>query len=134
MLLPQTAEYALRAVLHIAAHPPGQSVRVNQIADAIDVPRNYLAKTLHRLTQEGVLRSSRGPTGGFRLAVAPDALTLARIVSPFAEMTGRRCLMGNRPCGDATACAIHARWKPVAHHMDAFFGATTVAELLSPSP
>lgn len=130
MLLPQTAEYALRAVLHIAAHRDGRPLRVNEIATAIAVPRNYLAKTLHRLAQEGVLFSSRGPSGGFRLAVEPHDLTLARIVAPFAARAGNQCLLGGGPCHDTATCRIHARWKPVARQMDAFFGTTTVAEIL----
>lgn len=130
MLLPQTAEYALRAVLHIAAQRDQRPLRVNEIATALAVPRNYLAKTLHRLAQEGVLLSSRGPLGGFRLAVEPRELTLARIVAPFAETAGHRCLLGDGPCADASSCRVHARWKNVARQMDAFFGTTTVAEVL----
>ncbi|HEX7122826.1 MAG TPA: Rrf2 family transcriptional regulator, partial [Gemmatimonadaceae bacterium] len=119
MLLPQTAEYALRAVLHIAAHRNERPLRVNEIATALAVPRNYLAKTLHRLTQEGVLLSSRGPSGGFRLAVAPQELTLARVVAPFVAAGRNQCLLGDGPCGDTMSCRVHERWKPVARHMDA---------------
>lgn len=128
MLLSQTAEYALRAVLHLAAHPAGRSVRVPELAAATGVPRNYLSKTLHQLVRAGVLRSTRGPAGGFRLAGDAAGLTLEQIVAPFADRDARRCLMHDRPCGVAP-CAVHSRWAPVAHRLDAFFGTTTVADL-----
>jgi Rrf2 family iron-sulfur cluster assembly transcriptional regulator len=128
MLLPQTAEYALRAVLHIAAHD--RPVRVAEIASELDVPQNYLSKTLHQLARAGVLTSSRGPAGGFRLGMAADQLTLQRVVSLFATAGGRRCLLGSGVCGEVPACAVHARWSPVATQMRGFFEATTVADLL----
>ena len=131
MLLPQTAEYAMRAVLHIAAFEQGRSVRVDETADALGIPRNYLSKTLHQLARAGILTSARGPLGGFRLAIAADELTLARIVSTFVVSTERRCLLGKGLCGDSPACAVHERWAPIAKQMRDFFGDTTGADLLA---
>jgi Rrf2 family protein len=128
MLLSQTAEYALRAVLHLAGQPAGSSVRVPALAAATGVPRNYLSKTLHLLVRAGVLHSTRGPAGGFRLAGDPRRLTLRQVVAPFAGPDTRRCLMNDTPCGDQP-CAVHARWVPVRRQLDAFFGATNVADL-----
>ena len=134
MLLPQTAEYALRAVIHIAARQravPGALVRVPDIAHAVDVPRNYLSKTLHQLARAGVLASSRGPAGGFRLAVPAAALTFERVIGVFGEQPhGRRCLLGTGPCGANPACPVHARWKPVAGTVTAYFATTTIADAL----
>ncbi|HEX2781919.1 MAG TPA: Rrf2 family transcriptional regulator [Gemmatimonadaceae bacterium] len=133
MLLPQTAEYALRAVLHIASHEG--PARVGQIASAIDVPQNYLSKTLNQLVRVGVLTSARGPAGGFQLALPPDALTLERIVSAFSGMRARRCLLGMGTCGEVPHCAAHVRWSPVGTQVSDFFARTTVADLLhTPSP
>src|SRR6188768_3085965 len=69
-MLSQTIEYALRASLHIARSHPN-SVRVTEIADATDAPRNYLAKILGQLARAGLLESTRGPTGGFRFSSHP---------------------------------------------------------------
>ena len=148
MLLPQTAEYALRATLRIAERQraaPDAWVRVADIAAAVDVPRNYLSKTLHQLARAGVLVSARGPAGGFRLAVPADELTLARVAGVFPAShgashgaspdephaaPGARCLLGTGPCGVDPTCPVHARWKPVAARMTAFFGTTTIGDVL----
>ena len=68
MVLSQTAEYALRAVLTIAEEPGGQPVGAYRLADALGIPQNYLSKTLHQLARAGILDSTRGKLGGFRLA------------------------------------------------------------------
>src|SRR5690606_6227227 len=67
-MLSDTAEYALRATLYIAQHANDtRLVRTDETAQALGVPRNYLSKILHVLARHGVLSSTRGPLGGFRL-------------------------------------------------------------------
>ncbi|MEO5798484.1 MAG: Rrf2 family transcriptional regulator [Gemmatimonadales bacterium] len=127
--LPQTAEYALRAVNFIADTPDGRPRRVAEISAAIKVPSNYLSKTLHQLALAGVLRSTRGPAGGFQLAIPAERLTLAEVITPFLPVTGRPCVLGRARCNDTTPCAAHHLWKPVGQQLEAFFAATTIAEL-----
>ena len=130
-MLSLTSEYALRAVLYLAAHADGSPVKLERIAEDIGVPRNYLSKTLHQLARVGVLRSDRGPTGGFRLARPADSMTLAEIVAPFdPARLARRCILGKGQCSDETPCAAHERWKHIAEPMRAFFRSTTVHDLL----
>ena len=128
-MLSQTVEYALRAVLYIAREHP-RSMRVNDVADAIDAPRGYLAKILGDLARARVLDSTRGATGGFRLVSAPEDLTLSDVVAAIEGSQERRCLLGHGKCGDNPGCTAHARWAPVANQMDDFFGKTTLADLL----
>ena len=134
MLLPQTAEYALRATIRIATNQraaPGAWVRVGDIAGAVDVPRNYLSKTLHQLVRAGVLASTRGPSGGFRLAIPAEQLTLARVAGVFTPPLNQRCLLGTGPCGANPDCPVHGRWKPVAARMADFFGSTTIGDVIA---
>ena len=129
-MLTQTAEYALRAVLAVAADRGGQPVGAARLATALGIPQNYLSKTLHQLARAGVLESTRGKSGGFRLARPPEKISLLDVVSPFDDVTGRQtCLMGRPVCSDQTACAAHERWKRVAEATAQFFRETTVADL-----
>ena len=82
------------------------------------------------LARHGVLESSRGPTGGFRLAAEPDTLALSDIVTAIEGTEERRCLLGHGKCGENPTCTAHTRWAPIANDMDAFFGKTTLADLL----
>jgi len=128
-MLSQTAEYALRTVLFLADRDYG--ARAEEIARRLGVPRNYLSKTLHRLAQEGVLRSTPGKGGGFRLAVPPDQLKLLRVVAPFDDISGeRRCLLGRPQCSDRNPCPAHHQWRAVGERVTAFFRDRTVGDLL----
>ena len=67
-MLSSSAEYALKAT-HLLASAPGDGRRTAaELAEALDLPPNFLSKLLNRLRQEGVLESRRGPSGGFLLA------------------------------------------------------------------
>ena len=128
MWLSSTARQAIHAVLCVA-RGGGEPLRVEGIAAATGLPRNYLSKTLHALSRAGVLSSERGPRGGFRLAHAPERLTLARVIAPFSR-PGRRCLLGRPTCSDRTACPAHAQWSAIADTLEAYFSTTTIASLL----
>jgi Rrf2 family protein len=109
-------------------------VPVHDVAAALDCPRNYLSKTLHVLVRAGVLRSERGPGGGFSLADASDRLTLARIVAPFEPVDARRSLPSGRSRPRARRSTALAEWTRLARQVDRFFATTTVARLLRDPP
>lgn len=134
MWLSVTAQTALRAVLHIAAHSEEGPVRADDIAAEIGCPRNYLSKTLHALARVGVLRSTRGPRGGFQLVPPPEKLTLSQVVDPFAQSGERLCLLGRDRCSSSHACPMHDRWSRVASEVEEFFDQTTVADYLRRAP
>jgi Rrf2 family protein len=130
-MLSQTAEYALRTVLYLAARQEDGLSHVGDIAEELGIPRNYLSKTLHILARAGVLHSSRGKHGGFRLARPAEALTLAEVVAPFHGPTGARiCLLGRTACSDSDPCPAHGRWKSVSTEVSTFFRETMVSDLL----
>lgn len=131
-MLSQTAEYALRAALSMAEHPD-QATRVGELARRLRVPQNYLSKTLHQLARAGILTSSRGKHGGFRLARPPEEISLYEIVAPFERFGQKRpCLLGRSACSDAAPCAAHDRWKDVKARTNAFFLETSLKDLIRP--
>ena len=135
-MLSLTSEYALRAVVYLARASRERPVKLEEIAEELGAPRNYLSKTLHQLARAGVLSSGRGPAGGFQLAIAPAELTLARVVADFEPPAtlSRRCLLGHGECSDLTPCEAHDRWRAIAGPMRDFFHRTTVGDLLAEEP
>lgn len=132
MQLSQTAEYALRAVLAIAKEANGRAVGAARIAEELGIPANYLSKTLHQLARAGILESTRGKLGGFRLARPGARITLLEVVGEFDDIRGKRsCLLGRTTCSDHSPCIAHHRWKEVAETQAAFFRNTTVADLVA---
>lgn len=130
MILSQTAIYALKATLSLAESAVDAPVRVDDIATSLDVPRNYLSKILHALARGGVLTSTRGPGGGFRLACPPSELRLSDIVRHFDAMPHESgCLLGRTVCSDTDPCPAHHRWKSVSLAVQEFFDETSIADL-----
>jgi Rrf2 family protein len=131
-VLSHTAEYALRAVLYIAQQDAaGGLVRNDSVAEALDVPRNYLSKILHTLARDGLLVSSRGPTGGFRLSRDPDTIPLLHVVRLFDQLEGpRTCILGRPRCSDRNPCPAHSRWKDISEQVNGFFRQTSLGDLL----
>ena len=130
-MLSKTAEHALRAILVLARHGEGRPLPAEIIAGQTGAPANYLGKTLNILARHGVVRSSRGPAGGFALAVDPTKLTIAEVADVFTETPERsRCLLGSGLCDSSRPCAAHLRWKSVTAAAREPLRTTTVADLL----
>lgn len=130
-MLSNTSQYALRAIIYLGEREGQGPVRVDEVAESLDVPRNYLSKILHALVKEGVLKSLRGPRGGFELARPARDITLLEVVSPFDDIEARRtCLLGRRECSDARPCAIHTLWRQTATEVASFFRDTRLRDVV----
>ncbi len=130
-MLSITADHALRAVLLLARIPADHALRADAIAEAIGAPRNYLAKTLNALAKSGIVRSARGPFGGFSLAIAPRDLTVARVTQLFdARPRTGVCLLSRRACDALNPCSAHTKWTTITESSLHAIETTTIAELL----
>lgn len=134
-LISRTAEYALRAVIYLSRVKDRRPIPVDEIAEVLDAPRNYLSKTLHELAKGGVLKSLRGPTGGFSLAADPEVLTVADLADWFDEprLSGM-CLLGGRLCDRSDPCGAHERWSAAWAAARAPIAAMTIAQLAASAP
>lgn len=131
-MLSQTSEHAIRALLFLAQRPAGEAVPATRIATALGAPANYLAKTLNALARTGMVASTRGPFGGFRLARPADRITLAEVDDSFGELRpAATCLLGGRPCDACAPCRAHAKWAAVCAEARAPLRSTTIADLLA---
>lgn len=130
-LLSQTAEHALRAVLYLGRNEERGLIAAIEVAEALGAPPNYLAKTLRLLARRGVLRSVRGPHGGFALAVPAWELTAAQVVEAVDEVSARaNCLLGDRACDPEHPCEAHARWATLTAQVLRPMEETSIAEIL----
>lgn len=130
-MLSNTAQYALRAMIHLGQREGEGPIRVDDIAEQLDVPRNYLSKILHALVREGVVKSLRGPRGGFALARPAASVKLYDVVAPFDDIEARRvCLLGRQECSDINPCVIHEHWKATASQVATFFRETSLAQVV----
>lgn len=74
------ADYAVRAVVELADAAQGSPRKVDQIAQAQGIPLSFLENILTQLRSAGVVRSQRGPEGGYWLARPPTEVNLAQVI------------------------------------------------------
>ena len=130
-MLSRTVEYAVRAVVLLARYYGERSVSADEIASTLGVPRNYLSKTLLELVRHGIIASTRGPGGGYALAIAPDVITVVDVADVFrdARPAGVRCLLDDALCDPARPCTAHRRWSEITLGMNGPLLRTTIGEL-----
>jgi Rrf2 family protein len=87
-------DYAIRAVLELAAAEDGKPVKGERIATAQAIPLRFLENILMQLRHAGLVESRRGAEGGYRLARPAADVTLADVIraveGPLAGVSGAR--------------------------------------------
>lgn len=114
-MISRTSEYALRAMIHLARHVDDWPIPGRRVAEETGVPRKYLAAVLGDLVRVGILESSPGKGGGFRLARPAKEIQLAEVFALFEPILSDRrpCPFGQTVCSDDDPCAGHDQWKQV---------------------
>ncbi len=88
------ADYAVRAVIELAGSSQASPLKVEEVARAQHIPVSFLENILTQLRSAGVVRSQRGPEGGYWLAHAPEELNLAQVIraveGPLVGVRGQR--------------------------------------------
>lgn len=87
-------------------------------------------KTLYLLTQAGIIRSLRGPGGGYTFDSAINSLTLLDIVHAIdGENAYDSCILGLHECSDQNPCPVHKRWMHAKAQLMTQLRKTTVASM-----
>ena len=128
-MLSQTSEYALRIMAFLAQQDGDVLVPAIAMEGKVRVPANYRGKILNQLTRAGLLESTRGRTGGFRLSRPASRIRLSEVVEPFEPKAGKTCVLGKARCQDSQPCAAHERWRVLSRTRDAFLRETTVEDV-----
>lgn len=130
MIYSRSAEYAIRAFVHLARAPKGQYVMAKQIAEEIEVPAHFLAKILQKLARDWLLSSNKGPTGGFRLRIPPEETSLMKIVEAIDGKTSfQRCASGLAECNDQMPCGMHDSWAALRNRIMEYLEGTSVSDV-----
>ena len=128
MLWSSACEYAIRATTFLAERPDAV-VQLRDIAAAESLPAPFVAKVLHGLVRTGILRSVKGPGGGYGLARPASAITFLDI---RAAIDGNRdldaCLAGLGTCTSAMPCPLHESFEPVRQSISRYLERTTIAD------
>jgi Rrf2 family protein len=130
MIYSAACEYAIRASTHLALRDNEDLVKLREIADAEDIPAPFLATVLQRLVAAGILRSSRGPTGGYSLTRPPSKISLLDIRAAVDGVSDLdECGVGLGRCSDDVPCPLHEAWMPVRKRLKDYLRKTTLSQV-----
>ncbi|MDE2126940.1 MAG: Rrf2 family transcriptional regulator [Armatimonadetes bacterium] len=128
-MISQTAEYALRAVVHLAQFSDSPQT-TEQIGAATQMPRPYLAKVLNALAKARVVRAQRGMHGGFALVRPANALSIYEVVQAVDPLHRiLECPLG-LPAHAEQLCPLHRSIDEVLELMEQRFRSIVIADIL----
>jgi Rrf2 family protein len=133
-MLAQKTRYALRALLYLTENHGGSAVQLARIAETQQVPPKYLELIMLDLKKAGMVRSIRGPKGGYALAREPEEISFGEVVrvmeGPIALVP---CASVNfyakcGDCHDEATCAIRKAFSTIRDQSAAILEGISLAE------
>jgi Rrf2 family protein len=130
MIYSKTAKYAVLALAEVSRRSRDCYVSTQEIADAAEIPYPHFAKTLTQLKRAGLVRTSRGKTGGILLAKPADEITVLDVVLAIdGSGTLNDCPLFLAPCDCTRTCSLHGLWRKAHDAVLKFLTQTTVADI-----
>ncbi len=124
-------QYGVRAMFEIARGYPEQPVTIKEISERQDVSVPYLEQILNKLRRAGLIKSMKGPGGGYLLARRPDEISIASILNELeGPVAITSCLDPDEGCSRVDGCVIHLLWKSLGVRIEAFLGTITLDDLI----
>jgi len=123
-------EYALQAVMYLALKPSGQLTSIKELTEKLNTPYHFMGKILQHLTRRGLLKSMKGPSGGFGLALPPEEINLLQIIEVIdgASFT-KSCILGFPECSQESPCALHDQWATSRESINTMLKNKNIAEM-----
>lgn len=130
IIFSRQCEYALQAILHLASEPRDSMTSIKDLAARLDIPYHFLAKILQYLANKGILKSQRGPAGGFALSKSPEEINLYSVVEAIDGLAiTHECVLGFPECGGNNPCAVHHQWGEIREAVHKMLMSKSIAKL-----
>jgi Rrf2 family protein len=129
-----TSDYALRAMLQLAAEPNNAVIPIKLISKRWQIPDKFLRKIVPLLSKSGLIESSRGSGGGICLAKPAQDIMPGEIIQAVDdEMNLNRCLNSEYICGREDWCPMHSLWADARKNMLNTINSKSLADLADES-
>lgn len=126
------SDLALRALTHLNS---GDAAPGADLAEAIGTTVNYLPQVLRPLVMAGLIGSTPGPGGGYRLCVDLEDVSVLDVIEAVeGGLDQTTCVLRGAPCPAVEPCALHDSWQRARGALLTELGSTSVATTLKPAP
>ena len=125
-------DYATVLMVRLAREP-ARCFSAGQLSDELGLPLPTVSKLLKRLLQAGLLTSMRGASGGYSLAHAPRAVSVADVVNAIeGPVALTECSLGKGSCSLEKNCATRANWQLISRAVRVALEAVSLADMAMP--
>ncbi len=134
MKLSTRGRYAVMAMVDLASHSKGRPIALAEIAERQEISLSYLEQLFAKLRRGGLVRSVRGPGGGYLLAHEVGQIRVSDVILAVDEpIRATRCAPGS-PSGCRTnksRCLTHDLWEELGNQIHLYLSAVTIADVVN---
>jgi Rrf2 family iron-sulfur cluster assembly transcriptional regulator len=130
MRLTTKGRYAVTAMLDLAIHATDSPVPLADISQRQGISLSYLEQLFARLRRQGLVKSARGPGGGYRLNRIPDEITVVEVLKAIDEKIDATRCGGEGNCQEGHACLTHDLWCDLSKQISDFLSGISLGELV----
>jgi Rrf2 family iron-sulfur cluster assembly transcriptional regulator len=130
MRLTTKGRYAVTAMLDLAIHATDSPVPLADISQRQGISLSYLEQLFARLRRQGLVKSARGPGGGYRLNRVADDITIVEVLNAIDEKIDTTRCGGKGDCQDGQACLTHDLWFDLSKQISDFLSRISLGELV----
>lgn len=133
MRLTTKGRYAVTAMLDLALHANQGPVSLADISKRQHISLSYLEQLFAKLRQSELVKSVRGPGGGYRLSRGSDDIFVAQIVDAVSESVDATNCGGAGDCQNGDVCLTHYLWEDLSSQIHMFLNSISLASLVGRS-
>ena len=134
MRLTTKSRYGVRAIFDIAYNSAGIPVKIKDISKRQEIPPRYLEQIFHKLKQSKIVKSVRGPGGGYVLTRDPNKITVGDIIRAIKEQIYPVFCVANKneynkSCSRTEQCVTRQIWNEAGEKITEYFNSITIGDL-----
>lgn len=130
MRISSRCEYGLRAMVYLAVHDSGRPVPLPEIATGEGIPAPFLERILARLRDAGLVKATRGVSGGYQLARAPGEVAVGDVITAIeGPLSLVGCVPDDAACVRADSCASRTVWRRLDSAISGALNSITLEDL-----
>jgi Rrf2 family iron-sulfur cluster assembly transcriptional regulator len=125
--------YAVQAMCDLASQPAGTVVALHDIAERQGIKTKYLERIFSKLHRGGLIKSKKGPGGGYYLERSVNDIRIGEIMNAVGESSAPvRCLSAQDEnyCSRQEACVIRPYWQKMKQTIDGFLYSSTLSDIM----
>ena len=130
MKLTTRGRYAVTAMLDLAIHSDKQPITLADISQRQEISLSYLEQLFSKLRREDLVRSVRGPGGGYQLARNFDVIYVAQIIDAVDESIDATNCQGRGDCNHGEVCLTHHLWQDLSDQIHGFLSGISLEDLV----